>query len=124
MCRDCGHERRFHNTAGGEPCEYHKDIDQPVCDCNGYAAPPLTLNAAAEHVQAAINAAPKGSGFEGMKVMCSHVGLDGEEAFQTISGISGGVSSPLTPQQHEDLLTGLSIALIAGYVAGRGGVDG
>lgn len=118
VCEDCGHERRFHESTA---CEYHKDIDQPVCDCNGYAPPPLTLGAAAEHVTAAIDATPTGSGFEGMVLMCSNVGLDGEEAFQTISGISGGVPSPLTKEQHEGLLTGLSIALIAGYVAGRGG---
>lgn len=81
----------------------------------------LTLAQAGERVEARIKETPRGSGFEGMRSMFAAAGLDPDEAFSAISGISGGVPSPLTEEQHEALLTGLTIALLAGYEAASGG---
>jgi hypothetical protein len=85
------------------------------------AAAPITLAAAGERVEAHIRAAPRGSGLEGMRLMFAAAGFDGDEAFNAISGISDAVPSPLTEGQHEALLMGLTIALLAGYEAGGRG---
>jgi hypothetical protein len=81
----------------------------------------LSLSEAGDRVAALIEAAPRGSRFDGLRAMFEAAGLDDDEAFEAISGISGGVPSPLTSAQHEALLIGLTIALLAGYEAGKAG---
>lgn len=80
----------------------------------------LTLGEAGERVLALSDAAPEGSGFDGMREMYRAAGLDPVEAWEAISGIATSVPAPLTKEQHEALMTGLTIALLAGHEAASG----
>lgn len=79
----------------------------------------LSLLEARDRVIALLVETPVGSRFDGMRMMFERAGLDRDEAFAAISGLSDGVPSPLTGEQHEALLTALMFALLTGYEVGK-----
>lgn len=78
----------------------------------------LSLEEAGIRVEARVAQTVPGSGFEGMRVMFDDTTIDRDEAFAAVSGLSGGVPSPLTEEQHHAVLTALVLAMLAGYEVG------